>query len=150
MVRWMILLVVVLLAGFFVYVKMNNQMPEGLGVTNGQLKLCSGAPNCVSTQADQTDEAHFAEPLVYSGRRQDVQLRIEAYMLRQGAKLVDHSLGYAHFEVESDIVGYIDDVEFYLPKSDSVVHIRSASRVGYSDFGINRDRVRQIQDLLVD
>ncbi|KZN12883.1 DUF1499 domain-containing protein [Marinomonas sp. TW1] len=150
MVRWMILLVVVLLAGFFVYVTMNNQMPEGLGVTNGQLKLCSSSPNCISTQTDQTDEVHFAEPLVYSGNRQDVQLRIEAYMLQQGAKLVDHSLGYAHFEVESDIVGYIDDVEFYLPKSDSVVHIRSASRVGYSDFGINRDRVRQIQNLLVD
>ncbi|WP_394182181.1 DUF1499 domain-containing protein [Marinomonas posidonica] len=146
----MIVLIVVLLAGFFVYVKMNNQMPEGLGVTNGQLKLCFSSPNCISTQADQSDEVHFAEPLVYSGNRQDVQLRIEAYMLRQGAKLVDHSLGYAHFEVESDIVGYIDDIEFYLPKSDSVVHIRSASRVGYSDFGINRDRVRQIQNLLVD
>ncbi|WP_245546235.1 DUF1499 domain-containing protein [Marinomonas posidonica] len=146
----MIVLIVVLLAGFFVYVKMNNQMPEGLGVTDGQLKPCSSAPNCVSTQADQTDDVHYADPVVYSGGRQDMQLRIEAYMLRQGAKLVDNSLGYAHFEVESDIVGYIDDIEFYLPESDSVVHIRSSSRIGYSDFGVNRDRVRQIQNLLVD
>lgn len=64
--------------------------------------------------------------------------------------MVENSLGYAHFEVKSDLVGYIDDVEFYLPEGDSVIHIRSASRLGYSDFAINRDRVRQIKNLLVD
>jgi uncharacterized protein (DUF1499 family) len=47
------------------------------------------------------------------------------------------------------LVGYIDDVEFYLPEADSVVHFRSGSRVGHSDFGVNRERVRKIQDLLV-
>ncbi|BFM49266.1 DUF1499 domain-containing protein [Marinomonas sp. THO17] len=150
MVRWILVLIVVLLAGFFGYVKLNSQMPEGLGVTNGQLKVCPESPNCVSTQADPADQEHYVEPFVYSGSRKDIQLRVEALMLEQGAKMVKNTFGYVHFEVKSDIVGYIDDVEFYFPEGDSVVHIRSASRLGYSDFAINRDRVRQIKNLLVD
>lgn len=97
MVRWILVLIVVLVVGFFGYVKLNNHMPEGLGVTNGQLKACPESPNCVSTQADPADEEHYAEPVVYLGARKDMQLRIEALMLELGQKwskipLVTHIL----------------------------------------------------------
>ena len=151
MVRWIIALIVVLFAGFFIYAAISNKLPEGLGVTDGALMPCPSSPNCVSTQASSDDTEHYAEPIVYTGDRMKTQLAIESFILSNGnAHLVTSTLGYVHFEIKSPLIGYIDDVEFYLPAADSVVHIRSASRVGYADFGVNRERVRQIQNLLVD
>ena len=151
MVRWIVALIVVLFVGFFVYVNISNKLPEGLGLTDGELMPCPSSPNCVSTQASPENVEHYAEPIVYTGDRMKTQLLIESFILNNGnAHLVSSTLGYVHFEVKSPLVGYIDDVEFYLPAADSVVHVRSASRVGYSDFGTNRERVRQIQSLLVD
>ncbi|UTV98618.1 DUF1499 domain-containing protein [Marinomonas rhizomae] len=151
MVRWIVALIVVLFVGFFVYVNISNKLPEGLGLTDGELMPCPSSPNCVSTQASPEDVEHYAETIVYTGDRMKTQLLIESFILNNGnAHLVSSTLGYVHFEVKSPLVGYIDDVEFYLPAADSVVHVRSASRVGYSDFGTNRERVRQIQSLLVD
>ncbi|WP_417561262.1 DUF1499 domain-containing protein [Marinomonas sp.] len=151
MVRWIITLIVALFVGFFIYVNISNKLPEGLGVTDGELLSCPSSPNCVSTQASPEDVEHYAEPIIYTGNRMKTQLSIESFILSKGnAHLVSSTLGYVHFEVKSALIGYIDDVEFYLPEGDSVVHMRSASRVGYSDFGNNRERVRQIRSLLVD
>ncbi|NLU98614.1 DUF1499 domain-containing protein [Marinomonas sp. UCMA 3892] len=151
MVRWIITLIVALFVGFFIYVNISNKLPEGLGITDGELLSCPSSPNCVSTQASPEDVEHYAEPIIYTGNRMKTQLSIESFILSKGnAHLVSSTLGYVHFEVKSALIGYIDDVEFYLPEGDSVVHMRSASRVGYSDFGNNRERVRQIRSLLVD
>ncbi|TYL48455.1 DUF1499 domain-containing protein [Marinomonas sp. IMCC 4694] len=150
--RWVIALFIVFIVGFFIYVNVNNHLPEGLGVTEeGLLKACPASPNCVSTQALVDDVNHYIDPIVYRGNRKDTQLAIESFMLeKDNARIVSHSLGYVHFEVTSRLIGYVDDVEFYLPEADSVVHARSASRVGYSDLGVNRDRVQQVQNLLAD
>lgn len=150
MVRWLFALIVIVIVGFFIYVKLGNKMPEDLGVTDGLLKPCPTSPNCVSTQASPDDMVHYVEPIIYTGDRKATQLKIESSMLSKGrVRIVSSILGYVHFEVKSPFVGYIDDVELYFPEGDSVVHLRSASRVGYSDFGVNRERVRQITDLLV-
>ncbi|NLQ16586.1 DUF1499 domain-containing protein [Marinomonas sp. M1K-6] len=149
--RWIIALIVVFFVGFFIYVSMSNKSPEGLGITDGLLKSCPSSPNCVSTQAQSDDVAHYIEPIIYRGDRKETQLLIESSILAKGnTRIISRYLGYVHFEVKSHLVGFIDDVEFYLPEADSVIHIRSASRVGYSDFGVNRERVRQYRDLLVD
>lgn len=149
MIRWIIIAVVILVVGFCIYVGFANKLPKGLGVTDGLLKACPSTPNCVSTQASVDDSIHYAEAIAYSGERKDIQLLIESYMLSQGnAHLVSSSLGYVHFEVKSKIVGYIDDVEFYLPETEKLVHFRSASRVGYSDRGVNRSRMEKVYSLL--
>ncbi|MGO2353106.1 MAG: DUF1499 domain-containing protein [Marinomonas foliarum] len=151
MVRWIIGLVVALVIGFGIYVSIGNKLPEGLGLTDGFLKACPSSPNCVSTQASEDDEVHYAEPIIYTSDRKSAQLAIESYLLGQGStRIIASTLGYVHFEVKSSLIGYVDDVEVYLPDADSVIHVRSASRVGYSDFGVNRDRVRQMKELLVD
>ncbi|MBJ7536752.1 DUF1499 domain-containing protein [Marinomonas transparens] len=151
MFRWIMLLVVILIVAFFVYVSVHNKQPNDLGLTDGLFKPCPTSPNCVSSQAEKDDLEHYIAPIIYHGARKEIQLSIESYMLGKGnARVVTSSLGYVHFAVKSKIIGYIDDVEFYLPEADSVVHVRSASRVGYSDMGVNRERVRQVRDLLVD
>lgn len=150
MVRWIIVLVIALAIGLFVYVDINNKEPKDLGVSEGLLKPCPTTPNCVSSQADPEDNVHYVEPIIYHGDRKDMQLKLESYFLQQGnAQILSSQLGYVHLAVKSAIFGFVDDVEFYLPESDSVVHVRSASRVGYSDLEGNRQRVRQVRDLLV-
>lgn len=146
MVRWIALIVVVLVIGCFTYVKMNNRLPEDLGVTAGLLKPCPTSPNCVSSQAEPADSQHYIAPLAYHGNRMDTQLAIESYFLDQGnAQIITSQLGYVHLQVKSAILGFIDDVEFYLPDGDSAVQVRSASRVGYSDLGVNRARIEALR-----
>ena len=150
--RWMFALLVILVVVFFVYVKVSSKMPEDLGITEGVLKPCPTTPNCVSSQAPSDDEVHFAEPIIYTGERKATQLLIESSMLNHAdmkARLVTSELGYVHFEVKSRLIGFIDDVEFYLPEGDSIVHFRSASRVGYYDFVVNRERVNSIRALVL-
>ncbi|SBS24764.1 hypothetical protein MAQ5080_00094 [Marinomonas aquimarina] len=151
MVRWILVVVIAMLIGFFVYVDMNNDVPENLGVNEGLLAPCPDMPNCVSSQAPVDDTEHFVEPIFYRSSVKDAQLTIEQHMLDSGmARIVSSELGYTHFEITSDFFGFKDDLEVYFPEADSVLHIRSASRVGYDDLDVNRERVRQIRDLLVD
>jgi uncharacterized protein (DUF1499 family) len=60
-------------------------------------------------------------------------------------KIVEEKDDYLHAEARSLIFRFVDDVEFYLPAPEKVIHVRSASRVGYSDMGVNRKRVEEIR-----
>lgn len=151
MFRWIIILLVVLLAACIVYFILGNTRPSNLGVTSdGKLLACPSSPNCVSSQADKNDKRHYIEPIAYTQDRTDAQLVLEKYLLTvKEVNIVANELGYIHVEATSDLMRYIDDVEFYLPKTEKVIHVRSASRVGYSDRGVNRARIEKIRaDLL--
>lgn len=151
MVRWMFVVIIAMLVGFVVYVEMNNDMPEQIGVEDGLFTPCPETPNCVSSQASEEDEEHYVEPIIYRTSAKEAQLKVERFLLSSGqAYIVSNRLGYTHMEVKSALLGFIDDLEIYFPEADSVMHIRSASRVGYDDLDVNRERVRQIRDLLVD
>ncbi len=149
MVRGIAFFIALLVVGFFVYVHYYNEQPNDLGVTDGLLKACPTSPNCVSSQAERSDDEHYVESIIYRDNRKDVQLSLESFLLNQGnARIVSSTLGYVHLEIKSKFIGYIDDVEFYLPEADSVIHVRSASRVGYSDVGVNRERIEQVRAFL--
>lgn len=151
MVRWGVVVVIAMLIGFFVYVDMNNDAPEGLGVNEGLLAPCPDMPNCVSSQASADDAEHYVEPIFYHSTVKEAQLKVEQYLLSNDeARILDSRLGYSHIVINSALFGFKDDLELYFPEADSVMHVRSASRVGYDDLDGNRERVRQIRDLLVD
>lgn len=150
MMRWLAILLISLLVAAVVYININNGTPEELGVNDGMLFSCPESPNCVSSQSDLSDEQHFVKAISYQTSRPKMQLALEKYLLStSNYRIVKSELGYLHTEVKSDLIGFIDDVEFYLPKEENVIHIRSASRVGFSDFDVNRNRVRQITAALV-
>ena len=113
--------------------------PEGLAP-------CPDSPNCVSSQAE--DEAHRIEPLAYQGSREAAREKIKnliAGMAR--ATIVTDREDYIHVEFRSRLFRFVDDVEFWLPEETHLIHLRSASRVGYSDMGVNRKRVDRIRVL---
>ncbi len=138
-----VLSILILLAGC------TKVIPE-LGVENGQLAQCPTAPNCVSSQAK--DKKHYIEPLLLTGTPSEVKNNILKILTdSQVSKIVVVENNYIRAEFTSKVFHFVDDVEFYFPdtKSEEItIHVRSASRVGYSDFGVNRKRIEQIRSLL--
>lgn len=115
-----------------------------LGIKNGRLADCPGKPNCVVSQGG--DEDHHVDPIRYSGDREAAFLRLKQVVQQEPrTRIVSETRYYLHVEFTSALMRFVDDVEFFFPADESVIHVRSASRVGYSDLGVNRRRVERIR-----
>lgn len=109
-----------------------------------RLKPCPRSPNCVSSLAG--DERHAISPIVYSGALEDArQALLDVLKAAPRVTLVAGETDYLHAEFRSRVFGFVDDVEFFFPAGQRVIHVRSASRSGYYDFGINRKRIEGIR-----
>lgn len=107
------------------------------------LAPCPNKPNCVSSQAE--DRAHAIGPFpIYKSPQES--LRIIASIIRSmpRTKIVEETPDYLHAEFTSKIFRFIDDVEFLYNPNKNVIDVRSASRVGYGDLGVNRKRVEAL------
>lgn len=124
----------------------SGTMPK-LGLENNRLQACPSSPNCVSSQAG--DHAHFIKPLETKGSTlmaKNALLGILEALPR--AKVTHAEDAYIRAEFTSRVFRFVDDAEFLIleTKPDEVlIHVRSASRVGRSDFGVNRKRVEHIR-----
>jgi len=126
--------------------------PPKLGVQKGQLTACPATPNCVSSQAN--DPAQQVVPLLITGTPAQVQtqlLRVLGEIDR--SKVVRVQDDYIAAEMTSQILRFVDDMEFYFPATvatddGTVVQVRSASRLGHSDLGVNRERIELIRERL--
>jgi uncharacterized protein (DUF1499 family) len=119
--------------------------PDNLGVKDGRLAACKPTPNCVSSQADPADQEHYIEPIAYSGTMQELRRAVES-MTR--ATVIREEGNYLYAECKSALLGYVDDVELWLDDKTRLVHVRSASRLGRSDFGVNRKRIEELRILI--
>jgi uncharacterized protein (DUF1499 family) len=125
-----------------------GKRPSDLGVKNGRLKPAPHSPNAVSSQAD--DVAHKVAPLTYqTTREQAMDALVTIIEATPRAHLVTRSPDYLDAEYESALLGFVDDVEFYFEPGSKQIQVRSASRVGYSDFGVNRARIEDIRRKLL-
>jgi uncharacterized protein (DUF1499 family) len=105
---------------------------------------CSDSPNCVSSQS--TDKARFIEPLHYVGSLADARQKlIDILENTKRVRLVKVETDYIHAEFRSLIFQFIDDLELYFPPDQAIIHVKSASRKGYYDFGANRRRVERLR-----
>ena len=117
--------------------------PGNLGVTDGKLAECPSSPNCVSTQA--TSESHRIEPLKLAGSPDELLAAVGKIVSEKPRwKVVTETDDYVHIECTSLICRYVDDLEVWADEFKGQVHARSASRVGYSDMGVNRKRVEDL------
>ena len=133
----------------FIVAGCNKTMPE-VGIANGRLTPCPAKPNCVNSQIE--DAKHFIEPIRMAATPPEARARILKILndLKQ-AKIIAAESNYIRAEFTSKIFRFVDDVEFYFPETKSpelIIHVRSASRVGYSDFGVNRKRIEHIRSKL--
>lgn len=120
--------------------------PTDLGIKDGQLKRCPDTPNCVCSQSPETDKEHVIAPFSYTGSAVDAINKLKTIiegMERSTIKQVSDDYLYAEFS--SKLMGFVDDVEFYAPPGESVIHTRTAARMGKSDLGVNRKRTEEIR-----
>lgn len=122
----------------------SGNRPSLLGVNAGRLAACPDSANCVSSQS--TDPRHMIAPLRYEGAPEKARERlIEAVSGMKRARIVAAAERYLRAEFTSALFRFVDDVEFLLDDGTKTIHVRSASRVGNSDLGVNRKRVEKIR-----
>lgn len=115
-----------------------------LGVQGGRLLPCPPSPNCVCSQ-DPGDD-HAIAPLIFSGTSAAaLECLRGAVQAQPRSKIVEEGENYLRAEFRSLVFRFVDDVEFLADPAAKVIHVRSASRVGYSDLGVNRRRVEQLR-----
>jgi uncharacterized protein (DUF1499 family) len=118
--------------------------PSQIGVAANRLAPCPDSPNCVSSQSE--DKRHAIEPFRYEGAAETaMQALIDVIREMKRARIKTAQERYIHAEFTSFLFRFVDDVEFLLDKGAKTIHVRSASRVGYSDLGVNRKRVEAIR-----
>lgn len=132
----LVLLVVVAFAGLSIWSRIS---PPSLGLADGGLRACPSSPNCVSSQAEQPGKQ--VPPLAYVGDRQATEAALR--QATEGLGLASHTEegNYWHHVGTSSVFRFLDDVEFVFDDANAQVHVRSASRSGYSDRGVNSARV---------
>ena len=115
-----------------------GEPPQNIGVRDGRLSPCPESPNCVSSF--ESDEEHSIAALDATlAQIQRVVLALDE------ANIVEQSSDYMYVEFTSRLMGYVDDVEFLYDSAGNQTHVRSASRLGYSDLGANRKRIEAIR-----
>ena len=115
--------------------------PGNLGVREGRLAPCKRSPNCVSSQADPSDLEHYIAPIHGS-----MAAAREAVESLPRTTIVEARGDYLYAEFRSALLRYVDDVEFFF--DGQVIHVRSCSRLGRRDFGVNRKRVEALRALI--
>ena len=118
--------------------------PDSLGVNEGHLSSCPNSPNCVLSQ--DADDSHLIDPIVYDtdlDTARETLLKVLTVVPR--TQVIEQTDNYIYAQSESRLMGFVDDLEFYFPPDEKVIHLRSASRLGESDLGVNRRRLEQIR-----
>ena len=122
----------------------HSARPKNLGLTMGKLSPCPSSPNCVCSE-DASDAHHIAS-LEFKGDAKEAQARLKQAALGMSrATLIEERDGYLYVEFRSALFRFVDDVEFSVEPGSKKIQIRSASRVGRSDLGVNRRRAGEIR-----
>jgi uncharacterized protein (DUF1499 family) len=119
--------------------------PGNLGVKDGRLAPCKRSPNCVSSQADPRDREHYIAPIAFRGAMGDLRQAVESM---QRSRVITAQGNYLYAEYRTRLLRYVDDVELLYDPAAGMVHVRSASRLGRRDFGVNRKRVEALRALI--
>jgi uncharacterized protein (DUF1499 family) len=138
----------VLSAAFLVFfIACAIRVPGYVDLRNGKLSECPDSPNCVSSQTVKKD--HAVDPLSYKGsyiEAKQALLSIISSLPR--TKIITDNDRYVYVTFTSRLMRFVDDVEFLFDDTNKQIHVRSASRVGYSDMGVNRKRVEDLRKRL--
>ncbi|MBL8325558.1 MAG: DUF1499 domain-containing protein [Rubrivivax sp.] len=154
--RWL-LMIGILLAAVPVAGRLgafSGRPPSRLGLSEGKFKPPSKTPNSVSSQADlwpdhpQREYARIA-PLAFSGDAGAAWAQLQQVVAATpGARIVRAEGDYLYAQFKTRWMGFVDDAEFWLDRDGGVIQVRSSSRVGRKDFGVNRARVEALRTRL--
>lgn len=122
------------------------EAPPTLGLADDRLATCPDKPNCVSS--DAADD-HNIEPFRFDGDQAAAWSALkDAIAALPRTSIVTSDDAYLHAEAKSRLFGFVDDLEFQLRPEESLIALRSAARTGYSDFGVNAERLEELRQRL--
>lgn len=157
LIKWMVIVVVVLVVVAIIAGQaglLRGSAPSDLGVKQGRLKGLSATDNCVSSQADlypdhpQRKYASIA-PLALRGDGPATMAKLKTMVEgMDGAKIITSAPDYLYAQFTTPLMKYVDDVEFWFDPAAGVIQMRSASRLGKSDLGLNRKRMEAVRAAL--
>ena len=124
----------------------NWRRPTNLGVKDGRLAPCKRSPNCVSSQADPADREHYIAPIPFRGAMRRLRRAVESM---ERSTVISATESYLYAEYRTPLLRYVDDLELFYDERSGLVHVRSASRLGRRDFGVNRKRVEALRAILL-
>jgi uncharacterized protein (DUF1499 family) len=112
-----------------------------------KLPLCPNSPNCVSSQS--SNAGHFIAPFKFTGQAEAAWDALKKELAGQSRTVITEATGDTlHAEATSLIFRFVDDIDAILDADAKLIHVRSASRVGYSDLGVNRRRIEALRKQL--
>ncbi len=123
--------------------------PTNIGVHDGKLATCPSTPNCVNSQTSIGDPEHAIAPLQFTGDNATVMANLKQLIQTMPrTNIVAETNNYLYVEFTSKLMGFVDDVEFFIDDNSKNIQARSASRLGESDLGVNRQRIEEIRSAL--
>ena len=122
--------------------------PNNLGVKDARLAPCPSSPNCVSSDAD--DSSHFVPAFQLAAPVPEAWRAVRSVVAKlPRTSIVTATDDYLYAECRSAFFGFVDDLELHLRPEQNIIAVRSAARLGRSDFGVNRKRVETVRALLI-
>lgn len=120
------------------------------GMTKERIAPCEGKPSCISS-TNKSASPRYIEPLTYTTERAKARAALEAVLTDwPRTRIVTADADYLHAECRTRVFRFVDDVEFLFDAEEKRILVRSAARVGYYDFGVNRRRIEDIRQALAD
>jgi len=129
----------IFICSFFLSLSQPQASENTYGLIKGKLRQCPDSPNCVNS------ETSMISPIKLSDTEPSLAWSLLQQVINeQGGKIKEQSAGYLLATFTTVVFGFSDDVEARLDLKSNVIHLRSASRTGYYDFGANRSRLQKI------
>ncbi len=133
----------VIIPGLLLTLLSCSAKPPKTGLIDGQLRACPGTPNCVSSE--DPDVSARVAPLTFQGPPETAWKNLKETLRDLGGNIREEQGDYLWATFTSRIFRFVDDVEFRMVAAKKIIHVRSASRVGHSDLGVNRKRVEKLR-----
>jgi len=114
-----------------------------LRLSEGRLSPCPDSPNCVCSE--DKGKPSWIEPLALQGDPDKAWEKLKDIVEKMGGTIEREDDGYLRATFRTKLFRFVDDVEFRMDADKRMIHVRSASRVGYSDLGVNRKRVEALR-----
>lgn len=121
--------------------------PANLGVRDSRLAPCPASPNCVSS--DDADASHAVPTFQLIVPVDEAWREVRAIVASlPRTEVLSEGNDYLYAECSSAFFGFVDDLELHLRRRENLIAVRSAARLGHSDFGVNRKRIEKLRSLL--
>jgi uncharacterized protein (DUF1499 family) len=138
-----VLALILFYLGSFLYMSIDSKRARETGLVNGRLRPCPGTPNCVLSE--EKGGQWGIEPLHFNGEAAAAWTKMKAAVEMLGGRIEKESQGYLWATFQTSFWHFTDDLELRLDAENKVIQVRSASRVGKGDLGMNRKRVEKLR-----